>query len=152
MEGFSFFFSPLSQTLFQKRSIAFHQATAHSQANLRELSHFHRGKRLHWFRNRPSSRFPQSLRPDSAYPLSSHLLLFRRWQTGAIMGSLRLALRQNVTQFKAGCQSAFSAQSHRRRLFMAYSANCVTERQRREAVPGLAIDYPAPPDSSQGLC
>lgn len=146
-------FTPLSfrgvfQTL-QKTVTCFHWM-AHFQTNLRKLSHS--AVEMVWLIQRtPLSSLSSSFHPCSAYPLSSNLVLLCRWWAGAIIGSLRLTLEQNVRRFKAACQSALCADSPLElpRLFIACITNRGAQRQREEETL-LFMDYPAPPAPVQG--
>lgn len=121
-------------------------------SQFRRTVSFWQWKWFHSFRKRLSSPLSSSFHPCSAYPLSSNLVLFCRWRTGAIIGSLRLTLDQNVRQFKAACKSAFCTNSSPElpRLFTAYIANWAAQRQRQEKVPHLFMDYTATPAPFQG--
>lgn len=94
------------------------------------------------FQRKPLFSLSSSFHPCSAYPLSSNLVLLCRWWAGAIIGSLRLTLEQNVRQFKAACQSAFCTAR-------APKAGC--RDKGRKKVPHLFMDYPATPAPFQGL-
>lgn len=82
------------------------QPMTHFQANLRKPSHF-AGEMAPLIERTPVFSLSSSFHACSAYPLSSNLVLLCHWWAGAIIGSLRLKLEQNVRQFKAACQSAF---------------------------------------------
>lgn len=77
---------------------------------------------------------PPPLLSPSAYPLSNMVLLCH-WWAGAIIGSPRLRLEQNVRRFKAACQSAFCTDSRLRLpngFSLHISPNEGAQRQRRE--------------------
>lgn len=145
---------PLFQGVFPalpKQSITCFQPMAHFQANLRKLSHF-AVEMVSLIQRTPLFSLSSSFHPCSAYPLSSNLVLLCRWWAGAIIGSLRLTLEQNVRQFKAACQSALCTDSPPElpRLFIAYIANWGAQRQRREKSAPLIYGLPCYSCSSAG--
>lgn len=107
-----FFFS-FFQTLTNKKKEVYHMLSANGSlsSQFRRTVSFSQWKWFHSFRKHLSSPLSSSFHPCSAYLLSSNPVLFCRWRTGAIIGSLRLTLDQNVRQFKAACQSAFCTNS-----------------------------------------